>query len=97
MKLTSEDKKILLKFGYPKEDFYQIERATTKTTYEIYERNNNNKIETNYKKISQSEALDILGREIYLSGISRSAFHNSACRDNENGQTVYFDSSRLFK
>jgi hypothetical protein len=48
------------------------------------------------KKISQEKALEILGREEYLSGISRSAFHWSAVRDN-NGETVYFDSSKLFE
>lgn len=86
MKLTSKDKELLTEWGHREEDLNQIERATTKTTYE-----------TNGKKISVNEALDVLGRETYLSGISRSAFHWSSCRENEKGQMVYFDSSKLFK
>ncbi|MFD1736200.1 hypothetical protein ACFSCX_06435 [Bacillus salitolerans] len=86
MKLTSEDKELLLKWGFPEKDFYQIEVATRKTTYELDD-----------KKISAKEALEILGRETYLSGISRSAFHWSSCRENEKGQIVYFNSSKLFK
>lgn len=86
MKLTKEDKELLKNWGHEERDFNQIEEATIKTTYE-----------TNRNKITANEALDILGRKVYLSGISRSAFHWSACRQNEKGQTVYFDSSKLFK
>lgn len=86
MKLTNEDKKLLMKWGFLKKDFNQIERATTNTTYEMDE-----------MEIARSQALDVLGREQYLSGIARSAFHWSACRDNEKGQSVYFNSSALFK
>lgn len=86
MKLTSKDKELLTKWGYRKEDFNQIERATTKTEYEI-----------NNERISLTEALNILGREAYLSGIARSAFHWTAYRENEKGQGVLFDSSKLFK
>ena len=85
MKLTSEDKKILKNWGYKSSDFKQIERATSKTEYEL-----------NDEKITLTEALEVLGREEYLSGIARSAFHWSACRENEKGQTVYFNSSKLF-
>jgi hypothetical protein len=86
MKLTSEDKILLKKWGYRDKDMNQIEKATTKTEYEF-----------NNERISLTEVLEILDRETYLSGISRSAFHWSACRENEKGQTVYFDSSKLFK
>jgi len=88
MKFTKEDKELLKSWGHREEDLNQLERATgtTKTTYEM-----------NGKKISIDEAIEILGRETYLSGISRSAFHWSACRENEKGQRVYFDSSKLFK
>jgi hypothetical protein len=86
MKLTSQDQVLLIKYGHPKSDFRQIERALNKTTYE-----------TNGKKITREEAINILGTETYLSGISRSAFHWSAFRENEKGQGVYFNSSQLFK
>lgn len=85
MKLTDKDKELLVKWGYVKEDFRQIEKATTKTIYEL-----------NDKKISCKKALEVLGREKYLSGISRSAFHYTAVRYNDNGDEVYFNSSKLF-
>ena len=68
MKLTSEDKKLLLEWGHRKEDLNQIAKATTKTEYELYNG-------SNHEKITLTEVLEILDREIYLSGISRSAFH----------------------
>ena len=86
MKLTIEDMKLLKKNGFLDKDMYQIEEATRKTVYE-----------TNDKKITQKEALEILGREEYLSGISRSAFHWSAVRDNSKGESVYFNSRKLFE
>jgi len=49
------------------------------------------------KKISREDAIKILGMETYLSGIARSAFHWSACRENEKGDIVSFDSSKLFE
>ena len=85
MKLTSEDKKVLKGNGYSNEDMIQIEKATTKTAYEF-----------NGEKISQKKALEILGRREYLSGIARSSFHWSSVRNNDDGEKVYFDSSRLF-
>ena len=93
LKLTNEDKKLLKNWGYPDEDLTQIERATTKTKYELARTSFN----TSENKISTDEAIEILGRKEYLSGIARSAFHWSACRQNEKGQTVYFNSSKLFR
>ena len=86
MKLTQEEKELLIEWGFNEADFEQIERATRKTVYEM-----------DGKKISGSEALEILGRETYLSGIARSAFHFTSCRENEKGQMVHFNSSKLFK
>jgi len=88
MKLNKKDKELLSSWGYPEKDFKQIEEATKKTKYKLLKEND--------EEISQIEAIEILGREIYLNGICRSAFHWSAVREN-NGQSVYFDSSRLFK
>ena len=88
MKLTSEDKKVLIEWGHREEDLKQIEEATAKTKTVC---------EMNGEKISREKAIEILGRKEYLSGISRSAFHWSAGRDNEKGETVSFDSSKLFK
>lgn len=88
MKLTDEDKTLLIKWGHSERDIAQIEEATAVTAYRI-----------NYgKRISRDKAIELLGRERYLSGISRSAFHFSASRDiGDSGDVVHFDSSRLFK
>lgn len=91
MKLTEEDKKLLLSWGFAEGDFRQIEEAMQKS-------------KTKYKlgsvRISREEAIRLLGRREYLSGLSRSAFHYTAARSvpmSTTGETVYFDSSALFK
>lgn len=86
MKLTQEDKAILLDMGHPESDFSQIEEATRKTTYEYCDR-----------EISRGEAISLLGRRTYLAGIARSAFHWSAVQYTPEEKPVYFDSSSLFK
>ena len=84
MKLRQLDKEYLLKIGCLESDFEQIEEAIGKTIYEL-----------NDKRISAKTARTILGDELFLNGLSRSAFHFTAVREN-NGQTVFFDSSKLF-
>lgn len=88
MKLTKADKELLTKWGHEESDFPQIERAFDKrvTTYQM-----------GGKPIARDEAIEALGREDYLSGISRSAFHYSATREARNGCLVLFDSSNLLK
>lgn len=88
MKLTSADMALLLEWGHPESDFQQIEEAfkKSKTKYKFGD-----------KPISREEAISLLGREQYLSGISRSAFHYTAARETPDGQFVYFDSSNLFR
>lgn len=88
MKLTNKDKEILRKWGYSEDDLKQIEEATRKTVYEL-----NSK-----EKISCKDAIKLIGRKAFLSGISRSAFHWSASRYTEDGNNfVSFDSSKLFQ
>lgn len=90
MKLTREDKTILKEIGVPDSDFSQIERAASKTNFEHYP-----KIGVGWK-ISMDKAIELLGRKSFLSGLARSAFHWSAMRETENGDTIYFDSSKFF-
>lgn len=91
MKLTAADKKMLLEWGHPESDFRQIEEALQKS-------------KTKYKlgsaPISRDEAIRLLGQRQYLSGIARSAFHFTAAQPvpmSTTGETVYFDSSNLFR
>lgn len=88
IKLTEEDKKLLLSWGYTESDFQQITEATSKskTTYELEN-----------APIGREEAIRLLGREQYLAGIARSTFHRTAAQDIESGEVVYFDSHKLFK
>ena len=86
MKLLNEDKTYLKDLGYSEQNIRQIQEAIGKTVYTL-----------DQKKISSKCAIEILGRKVFLSGISRSAFHWSATREAEDGRTVCFDSSRLFK
>ena len=88
MKLTEQDKTLLLDWGYEERDFPQIKAAmfAPNTHYTL-----------NDSPIDRSEAISLLGWQEYLSGIARSAFHWTAVRETEDGRRVYFDSSNLFK
>lgn len=87
MTLTTDDKALLSEWGFPENDFAQIEEAMNNTTYTL----------NNDAQLSRKETIERLGRETYLSGIVRSAFHWTAVREDTNGHTIYFDSSKLFK
>lgn len=89
-KLSKEHQEIILNFGYTELDLAQIEKALKYTDLELYDQNKN-------EKITIDKAIEILGEELFLSGICRSAFHWSATRESKKGQKVYFNSSRLFK
>lgn len=92
MKLTDDDKKILMDLRYFEEDLSQIEKATRRTVYTI---SRSGRKEEN---IPCLKAVELLGRETFLSGIARSAFHMTSVRDIENtNDKIYFDSEKLFK
>lgn len=78
--------------GEDESSFRQINEAMRRTKYTLI---------TPYtsKKIKKDEAMRILGEDLYLSGIQRSAFHGTATREVMGGefQMVYFDSSALWK
>lgn len=88
MKLTKEDRAFLLSLGHEEYDLPQIEAALHegRTTYTLGD-----------KPITRAQAIQLLGRESYLSGISRSAFHYTAEQTTETGEAVGFDSYRLFQ
>lgn len=83
--LTVEDVKLLNSWGYKDfDEITQMQEAILVSSYEL-----------NDKKTTVNKVIESLGRTEFLSGISRSAFHWSAAREN-NGNSVYFDSSLLF-
>lgn len=86
-KLTDKGNSILTKFGYPKEDLQQIERALKFVVLEDEERN----------KLTKEDAIKMLGEEVFLSGIGRAAFHYTAGRGDEGKNYVCFNCSKMFK
>lgn len=85
MKLTKKDKDFLLSIGNRPQDLAQIEEAIPCTIFEC-----------NGKRITQRGAQAMLGREEFLCGMSRSAFHWSTSRETKKGKTIRFDSSPYF-
>ena len=89
MKLTDSDKSLLTGLGYEEKDMDQIEQAIGKTVFLL-----------NFEsRISSGQALSLLGREKFLSGMGRCAFHRSAVRSIGDSleDHIYFDASGLFK
>lgn len=86
MKLNKKQKDLILSWGYNKEDIPQIEDAIRRSTYTVDD-----------KTTTSTEAIKILGEEDFLSGISRSAFHFTSCRESAAGTSVYFNSSVIFR
>lgn len=91
MKLSEKDKTILASLGCPEEDFDQIKYAADQTSFTLGDQDGN------MKRISIKTANQLLTREVFLSGLNRSAFHFSAVREAVDGQLIYFDSSAYFK
>lgn len=88
VKLSREDQELLRSLDCEERDFPQIERALRKdmTTYKM-----------DSKRISREQAIELLGKRSFLSGISRSAFHCTAVRKTADGRFVLFNSYNLFK
>lgn len=99
MTFTDKDKAYLLEkvYGGDKEafdgDLPQIEEAADCTTYQVLMNNQDKK----GPPITRTGAIRMLGREMWLNGLVRSAFHWTACRYLDDGRHVFFDSSALFR
>ena len=74
------------------EDLPQIEEAAECTTYEVMRI-----CDEKGKMITRTGAIRLLGREVWLDGLVRSAFHWTACRYLDDKRVVCFDSHELFK
>ncbi|MBO6031693.1 MAG: hypothetical protein J6Q22_09490 [Prevotella sp.] len=99
MKLTENDKRYLLEkvYGGVKKDFGadlpQIEEAADVATYTLY------KGDKSDGRISRTKAIALCGREGWLSGLSRAAFHCTSMREAKGIPNLYvgFDAHRLFR
>jgi hypothetical protein len=89
MKLTNKDKNYLLSIGYTNEDFTAIEDVTKNIKY-LLAVNCNIEI-----KLNQKQVIDMLGRNNFLSGISRATFHNSAMRWTEHNMPIFFERKKF--
>ena len=94
MKLTNKDKKYLLSIGYTESDFEQIGNIAKHTKYEMFTKEDESIVTT----ITQKKAIELLGRNTFLSGLGRTAFHRSAVRFNDD-DTIYviFEDKKYFK
>ena len=90
MKLTDKDKSYLLSIGYHQVDLATIEKIG-KNIRCVLCFSEDNKPEI---KLTQNQAIGILGRETFLSGIGRATFHQTAMRttDSIKDIKVYFES-----
>lgn len=85
-KLTRKDMAVLRSWGYDRKDYKQINECANCCVY-TDDRNHT---------MSYKEVIEILGREEFLSGISRAAFHWTAGRG-ENENYVFFNCSNYFR
>jgi hypothetical protein len=88
--LTDTDKERLTHNGYTAADFAQIEECANKSVYILDEGS------PEVRSIRIEEALQLLGRELFLSAIGRSASHWTTSRETPDGRhTVSFESGRF--
>ena len=91
LKIYGGDEKIL------EEDLPQIEQAADVTTYTF----GKNRDGSDERTITRLGAIRKIGRQAWISGLSRSAFHWTALRyvdeSDESKGFVCFDSRNLFK
>ena len=97
-KLTPEDVALLKEWGEYDEGIKQIEKAASEK-YTKYTLIDTASEINNPLPVSRDWVIDYLGRETWLSGLHRSAFHFNALRyrSQEEQKYIYFDSSKLFK
>ena len=87
MKLTKADREYIRRnFWEDDKHIDQIEAAISKTKFKLGD-----------EPIGVTRAVAVLGREKFLAGMDRSAFHRSAVVQTDDGRNVYFDSGAYFK
>ena len=81
--LTEKDRDNLLNWGYAPSDLAQIEECAKKSVYVLDMK----------ESIPLEKVLELLDRDTFLSGISRSAFHWTSTRETLDGtHSVFFES-----
>lgn len=91
MRLNKEDKARLKAMGHSDSDMEQLQAAANKTKYEML-------CVGGAREVGVREVIDEIGRDEWLAGISRSAFHWSATRfNNDKSVRIDFDSSAVWE
>ena len=92
MKLTKKDKDLLIKRGYQSYEMAEIENSRFR--YEMFW--NTNGLQSAIQ-VTQKQAIKMLGREDFISGIARATYHDTAVRyikDDNNGSGIYFKNKK---
>lgn len=94
MKLTKAQKEYYKSMKWGDDDIKQLESMGKYCKLTLYDNNTDKKI----KRITQKEAIAILGKETFMSGMERACFHWDASRTNKNDTLrIDFDNSSMFK
>ena len=92
-KLTKADIELLLNWGYLKDDITDIQYRLPYLRCYLYDDKNGSQV-----RISRKKAIELIGRDDFLSGLGRSAFHWDALRTIEGTNlSVSFDMSKYFR
>ena len=92
MKLTNKDKDLLIKRGYQSFEMSEIENS--RFSYEMFW--NTNGLQSAIQ-VTQKQAIKLLGREEFISGIARATYHDTAVRyikDFSDGSGIYFKNKK---
>ena len=88
--LTNEDKTSLLLRGYTEEDFSQIGQGLKEVELDITDNDITKGCKT--RKCGAKRAIEVIGREEFISGVARASFHATATRDSCDGRyKIFFD------
>lgn len=93
MRWIKDDTELLKSWGYSQKDIEQIKEARKFLVLTTQDSSNEDK----EIKISKDKAIELLGRETFLSGLARASFHFTSVRSSDEYEDVFFDCSRMFK
>lgn len=93
MRWRKDDSELLQSWGYSQEDIKQIKEARKFLILTTQDNLHDDK----EIKISKDKAIELLGRETFLSGLARASFHWTSARRNDKDEQVFFDCGRMFK
>lgn len=95
-RLTKRDKSYLLGVGYLESDLFWIEKDVNETMR--YKHSHRNGKE---EAITRERAIELVGKQAWLSGVARACFHASSARETKGSPSgkacVYFDNHESFR